>query len=147
MKTAAKIVLAFTGVFILALAGLPHHHHSGHGICFTLSLTGEADHIHVAHGHDCDCGDGAQKETDCDLRGIFVMAGRDSDDGCLCDAGVRFHTLYWDLVPDLFSDLYDNGDLAVNSERALYGLAFGGPLNQQFLLGARVLRAPPAFIA
>lgn len=146
-QTFAKIVLMVTGIIMLALSVLPHHHHSGCGsnlICFSLSVTGEADHEHNPasnHSHD---------ESDCDIRNIFVMSGRDDNSNSYCAVcdndnihPLNIHALLaYVLLPEQFSHR-----VFADNRTILYDIYSAEPLRSEYSLSVRTLRAPPVFIA
>ncbi|MDD3108692.1 MAG: hypothetical protein PHV49_05740 [Alistipes sp.] len=69
------MAVLLSGVLLLMLSVLPHHHH-GHNICFA-ALEACAD---VAHERGChDCAPDHDAEGDCDLKHIFLFSGRHQD--------------------------------------------------------------------
>lgn len=137
-----RLALLCTGILMLVLSVLPHHHHCDGSIRFSVperceecSHETDADHRHTEGEH-------------CDLRDLFVLVTR--DDSALCHlfdqlqiGEVPFVTLFTALLPDA---TYCPETTLTSLYHLRYGERFILPLNP-YLDGASPLRAPPAFIA
>ena len=143
-QTFAKIILAITGILMLVLSVLPHHHHSNSGsnlICFSLSITGEADHEHNPESNQ------GHNEADCDIRNIFVMSGRD-DLYLHCHiCNNDNHSINIHLLSDILLSEQFSLKIFEKENHCLYDIYGAEALHSEYILNVHSLRAPPVYIA
>ena len=104
-QTGIRIILLCTGILMLVLSVLPHHHHCDGSIRFSVvEQCSECQQAPVTASHHH-----PETDNDCDLRQLFVMSGRNDSDHqfSLCHthdlqpADAFVFTLFYYVYPDL----------------------------------------------
>ena len=143
-QTGIRIILLCTGILMLVLSVLPHHHHCDGSIRFSVveqCTECQQAPVTASHHHP-------ETDNDCDLRQLFVISGRNDSDHQFClghthdlqPADAFVFTLFYYVYPDLSLLLSGHGSPVDYWPfvAALHGAESQGPA---------ALRAPPAFIA
>ena len=116
-QTGIRIILLCTGILMLVLSVLPHHHHCDGSIRFSVveqCTECQQAPVTASHHHP-------ETDNDCDLRQLFVMSGRNDSDHqfSLCHthdlqpADAFVFTLFYYVYPDLSLLLSGHGNPAV----------------------------------
>lgn len=145
-QRSAKIILLCTGILMLALSVLPHHHHCDGTIRFNVAINcTECQHNDPAtkHSHP-------ENDATCDLRQLFVMSEHPHDKShlyCLCHSHDQhasdffvFAHLYFIYTPDSSATLDFLESPWEYARQAILP-------NEVQVYETSALRAPPAFIA
>ena len=104
-QTGIRIILLCTGILMLVLSVLPHHHHCDGSIRFSVveqCTECQQAPVTASHHHP-------ETDNDCDLRQLFVMSGRNDSDHQFClghthdlqPADAFVFTLFYYVYPDL----------------------------------------------
>ena len=144
-QRSAKIILLCTGILMLVLSVLPHHHHCDGTIRFSV-----ADNCIECRHNTADKHSHPENDATCDLRQLFIMSERPNDKShlyCLCHSHDQ-HTSDCFLFAHLYFICITTSTITLDIPESPWEYVPGIALpNEVQVYEVSALRAPPAFIA